>query len=130
MEEKKRVFIADDDQAALMSLQALLRRSGFEVCVASDGKDVLEKIKSFKPQVILLDMLMPNTGGLEICEMLNNDADTQGIPVMIISGLSGYTDIKKAYRLGIIGYITKPYDFESLLQEIHRAIAFKEGEPL
>ncbi len=127
MSDTKRIFIADDDVVAVTSLKKLLVASGFEVELALDGKDILAKIKTFKPRIILLDMLMPNTGGLEICEMLNNDPETQGIPIMIISGLSGYTDIKKAFKLGIIGYITKPYDFTKLLQEVNKAIAYKEG---
>jgi two-component system sensor histidine kinase/response regulator len=70
---------------------------------------------------------MPAIGGLEVCEMLNNDKDTNGIPVIIISALTKEEDIKKAYRLGVVGYKTKPYDFSELLKEINKTIAFKEG---
>ena len=127
MSEVKRIFIADDDEAALTSLSKLLILSGFEVETTKNPKEVIQKVKFFKPQIILLDLLMPALGGLELCEMLNSDKETQGIPVIIISALGGYTDIKKAYHLGVVGYFTKPYEFTQLLQEIRKTIASKEG---
>lgn len=127
MEEKKRVFIADDDEVIVASLRKLLTLSGFEVADTVDSKDVLSMIKTFNPHVILLDLLMPHLGGFEICEILNNDKETQSIPIIIISALASQADIKKAYKLGVIGYFTKPYDFQKLLHEINKAIAYKEG---
>jgi CheY-like chemotaxis protein len=128
MPDAKRIFIADDDEAALFSLQKLLVLSGFEVAATKNSKDAVSKIKSFKPHIILLDLIMPVLGGLEICDILNRDSQAQGIPIIIISALGGYTDIKKAYQLGVVGYFTKPYEFPELLQEIHKAIASKEGQ--
>ncbi len=128
MIEKKKVFIADDDEAVLQSLKRLLELSGFEVLALSNAREILRSIKSFKPNVILLDMLMPNLGGLEICQMLNDDKETQGIPIIVVSALAGYADIEKAYKLGVVGYFTKPYDFSKLLQEINKVIAYKEGK--
>ena len=125
---KKKIFVADDDKVVLESLKKLLALSGFEVESSSSAKEVISKIKAFKPQVILLDLLMPNLGGLEICEILNSDKETQGIPIIIISALAGQTDIEKAYHLGVTGYFTKPYDFAKLLQEIKKTIAYKEGK--
>lgn len=124
---KKKIFIADDDEICLLSLQKLLVLSGFEVQATQNAREVMPMIKAFSPHLIILDLLMPNLGGLEICEMLNADEQTRGIPIIIVSALGGLADIKKAYRLGIVNYITKPYDFKKLLQEINRAIAYKEG---
>lgn len=130
MSDKKRIFIADDDEAILKSLKSLLELSGFEVLTFSSARDILRSIKSFKPNIILLDMLMPNLGGLEICQMLNDDKETQGIPIVMVSALAGYADIEKAYKLGVVGYFTKPYDFSKLLQEINKVIACKEGKEI
>jgi PleD family two-component response regulator len=127
-ERKKRVFIADDDEATLLSLKKLLILSGFEVDGTPSPKEVIPMIKSFKPDVILLDLLMPELGGFEICEMLNDDKETQGIPIIVISALGGYTDIKRAYKLGVVGYFTKPYDYLRLVHEINKVIAYKEGK--
>ena len=118
MADKKRIFIADDDEVVLESLKKLLELSDFAVGATLNSKEVITKIKSFKPDLILLDLLMPNPGGFEICQMLNSDKETSDIPIIVISALGGQADIKKAYRLGVIGYITKPYDFQFLLGEI------------
>jgi DNA-binding response OmpR family regulator len=128
MAGKKRVFIADDDETVLISLKKLLELSDFEVEITRNSKDVLPMIKASRPDIILLDLLMPNLGGLEICEMLNSDEQTQGIPIIVISALGREEDIKRAYRLGVIGYFVKPYDFNELLREIKRNIAYKEGK--
>ena len=129
MLDKKKIIIIDDDKTVLESLEKMLIFSAFEVKTVQDSKDALAKIKGFKPQLILLDLLMPHLGGLEICEILNNDKETQGIPIIVVSALDKEADIKKAYHLGVVGYMTKPYDFQKLLQEINKAIAFKEEKP-
>lgn len=126
MPEKKRILIADDDEAVLISLKRLLDFSDFEVRATTEAKDVSTIAKSFKPHLILLDLLLPELGGLEICDILNQDSQTQGIPVIILSAVGNYADIKQAYKLGVIGYVTKPYDFPKLLKEIQKAIDFKE----
>lgn len=126
MPEKKRIFINDDDKVSLTSLTKLLLLSGYEVEATQNPKEAIAKIKSFKPHIILLDLLMPALGGLEICDMLNQDSQLAGIPIIIISALGGYTDINKAYKLGVVGYFTKPYVFPQLLQAIEKAIASKE----
>ena len=128
MPEPKRIFIADDEEVVLDSLMKLLVMSDFEVKGTTEPREVLSMIKSFKPHLILLDLLMPHMGGLEICEILNNDQEAQGIPIIIISAIGNYTDIRMAYQLGVLGYITKPYQFPVLLKEIQKAIAFKEGD--
>lgn len=128
MPEKKKIFIADDDEAILVSLRKLLELSDFIVQTTRNPKDILPMIKAFRPNIILLDLLMPDLGGMEICEMLNSDAQTQGIPIIIISALADEKDIKRAYRLGVTGYFIKPYDFNGLLKEINRTIAYKEGK--
>lgn len=123
--EKKRIFIVDDDAAVLNSLKELLVFSGFEVGTTQNPREAFGEIKGFGPHLILLDLLMPHVGGLEICEMLNNDRQTRDIPIIVISALVKEADIKKAYQLGIVGYITKPYDFQNLLHEINKAITSK-----
>lgn len=127
MADKKRILIIDDDAVALNSLKELLALSGYEVEAVQEAKEVMQKIKSLKPHLILLDLLMPHLGGFEICELLNQDRETQGIPVIVVSALLKEADIRRAYHLGVIGYITKPYDFPKLLHEINKALAYKEN---
>lgn len=127
MGDKKRIFIVDDDEIALTSLKKMLVLSGFEVEITQEAKEVFSKIKAFNPHLIILDLLMPNMGGLEVCQMLNDNKETRGIPIFVVSGLNSPVDQKSAYRLGVINYFTKPYDFNKLLQEINKAIVAKEN---
>jgi len=123
---KKRIFIVDDQEEVLSLLKDYLDGSGFEVLVCKESKKVLSTINSFKPELILLDLRMPDLGGFEICEILNKDPKTQGIPIIIISGFGDLVDIKKACKLGVVGYLVKPFSLESLSKKISKALANKE----
>ena len=125
--DKKRILIIDDDKVVLESLRRLLELHSYEALAVQEAGEAFSKAKSFNPDVILLDLLMPRLGGLEICEMLNSDKETRGIPIIVVSALDKEADIKKAYRLGVVGYITKPYDLNKLLQEINKAISYKQS---
>ncbi|MCM8791990.1 MAG: response regulator [Candidatus Omnitrophica bacterium] len=122
MNEPKRILIIDDDVTAAESLKKLFNLSGFVAETVNKAKEALNKVKLFKPDLIILDLLMPEIGGLELCEMFNQDPQTARIPIIVISALSGYTDIKKAYKLGVLGYITKPYDFDQVLNEVKKIL--------
>lgn len=126
--DKKKILIVEDDKPALESLKKLLIMSEFEVEGCWDSKKAAEISKVFKPDIILLDLLMPVVGGLEVAEMLYNDKETRGIPIIIVSALGGYADIKKAYQSGVVGYFTKPYDYHKLLEEINKFISYKKAK--
>lgn len=124
-----KILIIDDEADFAFFLKKSLETGGeFQVEAFNDAKNVVEKVRLFAPDLILLDLMMPDVGGFEVCQMLNRDPVTQAIPIVIISALGGYTDIKKAYNLGVIGYLTKPFDLEQVKHEIHKALSYKEKE--
>jgi CheY-like chemotaxis protein len=123
---KKRILVADDQDDILSLLKDSLSGYDFEVMACKEPKNILSLIKSFKPDLILLDLLMPDLGGFEICEILNNDPETSGIPIIIISGYGDLTDVKKAFKLGAVGYFVKPFALSDLSKEISKAIKNKE----
>lgn len=123
---KKRIFVADDRAEVLSMLQDALTAKGFEVKTSKDPKEMVKIIKIFQPHLILLDLLMPDLDGFEICQILNNDPETQGIPIIIMSGLGDPVDIKKAYKLGVVDYFTKPFALDAIVTKIEKAIANKE----
>lgn len=123
---KKRIIVVDDQEEVLALLKDSLSGYGFDVLVCKEAEKALHAIKSFKPDLILLDLLMPNLGGFEICEILNNDPETRGIPIIIISGFGDLVDVKKAYKLGAVGYFVKPFALSDLSKEISRVISNKE----
>ncbi len=123
---KKRIFVVDDQDDVLSLLKDSLISSGFEVIICKEPKKALNAIKLFKPDLILLDLLMPDLGGFEVCEILNNDQETHGIPIIIISGFGNLVDIKNAYKLGAVGYLVKPFPLDNLSREIAKALTNKE----
>jgi DNA-binding response OmpR family regulator len=123
---KKRIFIADDQEDILLLLKSFLAEHNFEVMLLKEPKTILASIISFKPDLILLDLLMPDLGGFEICEILNTNLQTREIPIIIISGLGDLADIKKAYSLGAVGYFVKPFSLADLFTKITKTITNKE----
>jgi len=124
--EKTRILIIDDEEDILYFLKQRLERLNFIVKGLSKPIDFLTTVKDFKPDIILLDLIMPKIDGLTIGEMLNQDKDTSQIPIIVISALSKFEDVKKAYKKGVVGYFTKPIDFEKLVYEINKNVAFKK----
>ncbi len=123
---RKKIFIVDDQEEILSLLKDFLTPLGFEVTTTKEPKTVTSRIKSLLPDLIILDLLMPNLGGFDICEILNSDPQTRGIPIIVMSGLNDLVDIKKAYKLGIVGYLTKPFALEELAREVNKCLENKE----
>lgn len=127
MADKKKIFVADDDEQVLSTLDKSLTANGFEVKVTTNAEEIMPTVKSFRPDLILLDLRMPHLGGFEICEMLNKDKETQGIPIIIVSGIGDLPDIQHAYKLGVVNYFTKSSNIKELIKEINQALAYKQG---
>jgi DNA-binding response OmpR family regulator len=123
---KKKIFIADDQEDVLSLLNDFLTEHDFEVKVLKEPKNILAAVISFKPDLILLDLLMPDLGGFEICEIFNKNQQTCEIPIIIISGFGNLVEIKKAYSLGAVGYFVKPFSLQDLFTKIIKTIDNKE----
>jgi DNA-binding response OmpR family regulator len=124
--QKKWILVADDQNEILSLLNDSLSNRGFEVVLCRESKNALYLIKSLKPALILLDLMMPDVNGFEICEILNKDPETCGIPIIIISGFDDEIAVKKAYKLGVVGYFVKPFALSDLCNEIEKVLANKE----
>jgi CheY-like chemotaxis protein len=129
MPEKKKIFVADDDETVLNSLKSLLALSDFEVEGTQDAKSIVSMVRAFKPHALLLDLIMPDLGGFEVCEMLYNYPETKGLPIIIVSAIANYSDIKKIVDKkkpqGVVCCVSKPYDFQKLLKIINKVIGKK-----
>ena len=114
-----RILIIDDDIFFQKFYATKLSEKKYEVHVASDGNEGTEKARSIKPDIILLDIIMPKKDGFETLKALSNDKNTKDIPVLVFSTLGQEQDIKKALDLGAKGYANKTYfDFENLVAKI------------
>jgi DNA-binding response OmpR family regulator len=124
--DKKRILIIDDEKDFLTIVKMNLEKiDKYTVMTLSNAKDIISQTHAFKPDVIFLDLLMPSIGGIEVCEMLNNDPFAQKIPVIIVSALEKQTDKIKAYKLGVVDYIVKPVEIDELVTKIEKALRYK-----
>jgi len=107
-------------------LKHRLEKEGYQVLTLSNGKEIISQLHGFVPDLIVLDLVMPEYGGLDICEMLNNDPLGSSTPIIVVTGLANEIDKKKAYSLGIQEYFVKPVDMEVLLKAIKGSIENKQ----
>lgn len=126
MAGKDKVLIVEDEEILLTALKEELTSGGYDVDGAGDGVEGLEKVKSFKPQLILLDLLMPKMDGMEVLQKLKADSGTRDIPVVILTNLSDYEKISEALSLGAMDYLVKAnYKLEDLLDKVKTVLSRK-----
>lgn len=123
--KKNKIMIIDDEYGAVSLLKHRLECEGYDVLALSDAKGVISELHSFVPDIIILDLLMPEYGGLDVCAMLNKDPIGLNTPVIVVSGLNNDVDKKKAYGLGVGEYFVKPVDIDVLLAAIKKHIKNK-----
>ena len=117
MEEKLSILAIDDTAMQLHALSNILQPT-YKVRVAKDGKSGIASAIKYKPNLILLDMVMPGMSGLEVLQVLKTTDETQAIPVLIVSGSNAEDDIKKCLDFGADAYITKPYTRENVMEYV------------
>jgi len=126
-----RVLIVEDEPSYVQALQVALRAEGFEVVAALDGKDGLERFRATRPDVLLLDLMLPGLSGLDVLREVRRLSD---LPVIVVSAKGAEADIVSALELGADDYVTKPYSARELIARIRaatrRAGAATAGEVL
>jgi DNA-binding response OmpR family regulator len=130
--QKAVVLVADDDPDIQRITQLNLVQEGFEVAQALSGVECLELVKSTEPDVILLDLMMPEMDGFETCKRLKSVDSTRDIPVIIVTALEELNDKLRCFAFKADDYVVKPYDFKDLLARIYlhlnRSIDLRERE--
>ena len=118
----KKILIADDEHKILMSLEYSFRKIGYEVFIARDGTEVLELLKTVTPDVILLDIMMPNLDGYTTLEQIKTMEELADTKVIFLSAKANPKDIEKGLDLGADAYVTKPYSIKKLTQQIEEML--------
>ena len=113
-----KVLAVDDDHVIRGLLQVNLEMEGYEVVTAVDGRDALEKVEQEHPDLVLLDVMMPQVSGWEVAQTLKSDPATRDIPVVFLSARAMESDIRKGLELGVDRYITKPFDPIDLMEVV------------
>ena len=119
---KKKALIVDDEPNVRRLLHTILSKT-FEVIEAEDGRQAIEMTNTQKPDVVLMDMMMPKMDGLTACHMIKNDPATKSIPVIMVTAIGFELNIKLSQQMGASGYITKPFSSEELLDKIAQVLA-------
>lgn len=118
MDEKKKILIVDDETQLVELLQIRLEANNYEVITAYDGLEGFEKAKKEKPDLIILDLMLPKMDGYRVCGLLKGDMRYKNIPIIMFTARAQADDKKMGFDLGAEGYITKPFDPKELLAKI------------
>jgi len=126
MSEKNRILIADDNQANCELLEAYLVDVDCEIAFAADGKEALDQSAKFKPDLILLDVMMPKLSGFEVCKRLKSDPATQRIMILMVTALNELGDIERAVDAGTNDFLSKPINKLELLKRVENSLKLKD----
>lgn len=118
----KEILIVDDNPTNLLLLKNLLRQQGYEVRCARSGKMALYSAQAFPPDLILLDIMMPEMDGYEVCRRLKASAATAQVPVVFVSALDAATEKEQAFAVGAVDYISKPYQIQDILYKVQQML--------
>ena len=114
----KRILLVDDEKNLVEMVTFRLEASGYAVIPAYDGQEALNKAKSEKPDLIILDLMLPKMNGYEVCQLLKFDEKYQHIPIIMFTARTQESDKKTGFEVGANAYITKPFEAEVLLSKI------------
>lgn len=119
----RKILIADDEHKIVMTLEYAFRKAGYELFIARDGSEVLEILKTEIPDVILLDIMMPNVDGYTTLSEIKKNENYKNIKVIFLSAKTGESDIKKGLELGADAYVTKPYSIKKLTEKVEELLS-------
>ena len=120
---KKNILIVEDEEYLLRLESILLTTRGYEVKGVMDGPSALEAVANTKPDLVLLDIMLPGIDGLEVCRQIKANEATRHIPVVMISAKNSAEDLVKAEQAGADGYITKPFKSVRIIETIQRLLS-------
>lgn len=113
-----KILVADDEPNIVISLEYLLKREGYTVIVAKDGQEALDVIERERPDLVLLDVMMPRKTGLEVCQEVRANEALQATKILMLTAKGRDTDVAKGLALGADAYMTKPFATRELVQKV------------
>ncbi|HSA88517.1 MAG TPA: response regulator [Burkholderiales bacterium] len=118
----KKVLIVDDEPNIVAALEFLLEKNGYEVKVAVNGVDALEQLDAFRPDLVLLDVMVPRLSGYEVCQRMRTEPRWQAIKIVMLSAKGREVEVSKGMSLGADLYVTKPFSSAELVATIHNLL--------
>lgn len=123
-----RVFVIDDEPDMVDLLATILRSDGFQVDTDTDGRSALARLLADPPDLVLLDLMMPDLDGMELLKLLRLDAKGANVPVLVVSARSGHQDQLGTLQLGANAYICKPFSPRELVRQVRQLLETSEAE--
>jgi len=116
------ILIADDEPNILVSLDFLMKREGYDVHLARDGQEALDKLRAVRPRLLLLDVMMPRKTGFEVCQEVRHDDAIKDTLILMLTAKGRETDVVKGLALGANAYMTKPFSTRELVQKVRELL--------
>jgi DNA-binding response OmpR family regulator len=116
-----KVLIVDDEPNIVLSLQFLMRKGGFETSVARDGDEALAEVERFRPDLVLLDVMMPRRDGYEVCQKLRSSGWAD-LKIVMLTAKGRETEVTKGLTVGADAYVTKPFSTAELVETVNRLL--------
>jgi len=126
MAENNRILIADDNPANCELLQAYLADVDCEIELAVDGQETLDRVASYRPDLILLDVMMPRLNGFEVCKQLKEDPENRRIMILMVTALNEIGDIERAVAAGTDDFLSKPVNQVELIKRVENMLKLKD----
>lgn len=120
---KPQVLIVEDEPHIVLSLEFLLQRAGYDTVAVADGEEGLALVRRLRPDVVLLDVMLPRRNGYEVCQAIKADLELRTIPVVMLSARGQEVEVLKGLELGAAAYVTKPFGNAEILEAIRAVLA-------
>jgi len=119
----RKILIVDDEPNIVMSLEFLMQQDGFDVAVAADGEQALSQLAAWRPDLVLLDVMLPRLNGYEVCQKIRANPDFAAVKVVMLSAKGRELEVGKGLALGADAYVTKPFSTRELMELVRSLLA-------
>jgi two-component system, cell cycle response regulator len=120
-----KILVVEDEVTTLKLIKIVLQREGYQIVTATSGSEGLRKAQEFKPDHMILDIVLPGMDGFQVCQYLRREPETAEMPVIMFSGLDRPSEQQRAFEAGGDDYLTKPVKMADLLEKVRAALYFK-----
>lgn len=114
----KKILVVDDEPNIALSVEFLMKREGYEVAIATDGQEAIDMLPEVKPDLMILDVMMPRKNGFEVCSEVRSNPELADLPVLMLTAKGREAEIKKGLSLGADAYIAKPFSTHELVAKV------------
>jgi len=123
-----RILIVDDEPNIVLALELLMKRAGYEVQSVDDGQKAFDAVREFRPDVIILDIMMPKMDGYEVCQLIRADASLKDISIIMLTAKGREVEREKGLALGADYYITKPFSTRDVMMRVKEILSARPDQ--